>query len=209
MISLVYMPENKSDFQWIALILAAGSSSRMGKPKQFLKIDNETLVRKAVNVALSAGAAESIVITGLDHELIKKDLHGLPIQVIVNPHSEMGMGSSIKYAVNYIMKTFKELDGIMIMVCDQPLLSLAHLSKIISEHKNTQGPIVASFYSGKNGVPVFFHRTMYEKLLTIKDQQGARNVIDQNPTLVKSIDFPEGAIDLDTPEDYENFRLNK
>jgi molybdenum cofactor cytidylyltransferase len=199
------MAENESNFKWIALILAAGSSSRMGRPKQFLKIDNETLIRKTVNVTINAGAAKTIVVSGLDHELIKKELGSLPTQVIVNPHSELGMGSSIKYGVDHIIKNYPDLEGAVIMVCDQPLLSHFHLSKIISEHQTTQSSIVASFYSGKNGVPVFFHRSMYEKLLTIKDQQGARNVIDQNSALVKSIDFPEGSIDIDTPEDWEKF----
>lgn len=200
------MAENESNFKWIALILAAGASSRMGRPKQFLKIDNETLIRKTVNVAISAGAAKTIVVSGLDHELIKKELSVLPTQVIVNLHSEMGMGGSIKCGVDHVIKNYSNLDGVVIMVCDQPLLSHTHLSKIISKHQTTQSPIVASFYSGKNGVPVFFHRSMYENLLTIKDQHGARNVIDQNSALVKSIDFPEGSIDIDTPEDYENFR---
>jgi molybdenum cofactor cytidylyltransferase len=203
--SLGVMAENDSNFKWIAIILAAGSSSRMGRPKQFLKIDNESLIRKASKVALSAEADETVIVAGLDHQLIKNELTGLPVQVIANPHSEMGMGSSIKYGVNYIMENHADFNGAIIMVCDQPLLSSAHLSKIISEHKTTLSPIVTSFYSGKNGVPVFFHRGMYEKLLTIKDQQGARNIIEQHSSLVKPIDFPEGAIDLDTPEDYENF----
>jgi molybdenum cofactor cytidylyltransferase len=105
------------------------------------------------------------------------------------------------------MKNFSDYTAAVIMVCDQPLLTASHLEKIISVQKETQLPIVASSYSGKNGVPVLFHRSMFDKLLMIKDQHGAKNIIEQNPTLVKSVDFPEGAIDLDTPEDYENFRL--
>ena len=201
------MAENESNFRWIAVILAAGSSSRMGKPKQFLKIDNETLIQKAANAAMDAGAGETIIIAGLDHDLIKTELHRSTIQVIVNPHSELGIGSSLKFGVQFVMKNFSDYDAAVIMVCDQPLVTSNHLGKIISEYKNTKSPIVASSYSGRNGVPVLFHRSMYEKLLTIKDQQGAKNIIEQNSTLVKSIDFPEGAIDIDTPEDYENFRL--
>lgn len=207
MISLVVMTENESDFKWIAVILAAGSSSRMGKPKQFLKIDNETLIQKAANTAMDAGAGETIIVAGLDHDLIKTELHRSTIQVIVNPHSELGMGNSLKFGVDFVMKSYSNYEATVVMVCDQPLVTSSHLEKIITEHKNTKSPIVASFYSERNGVPVLFHRSMYERLLTIKDQQGAKYIIEQNPTLVKSVDFPEGAIDLDTPEDYENFRL--
>ena len=201
------MAENESNFKWIAIILAAGSSSRMGKPKQFLKIDNETLIQKVANSAMDAGAGETIIVAGLDHDLIKTELHRSTIQVVVNPHSELGMGSSLKFGVEFVKENFSDYDAAVIMVCDQPLLTASHLEKIISVQKETQLPIVASSYSGRNGVPVLFHRSMFDKLLMIKDQQGAKNIIEQNPTLVKSVDFPEGAIDLDTPEDYENFRL--
>jgi len=105
------------------------------------------------------------------------------------------------------MKNYSNYDATVVMVCDQPLVTSSHLEKIIAVHKDTKSPIVTSFYSGRNGVPALFHRSMYDKLLAIKDQQGAKNMIEQNSTLVKSVDFPEGAIDLDTPEDYENFRL--
>jgi molybdenum cofactor cytidylyltransferase len=201
------MAENETDFKWVALILAAGSSSRMGKPKQFLKIDGETLIRKTVNAALGAGPNETVIVAGLDHELIKNELHGLSLRVIVNPHSEMGMGSSLKFGVDFVMKTFSNFQAVVLMVCDQPLLTSTHLEKMISEHRVTKRPIVASYYSGRNGVPALFHRSMFEKLLTIKDQQGAKNIIEQNLSLVKSVDFPEGAIDLDTPEDLKNLKL--
>ncbi len=207
MTSLVFMDENETNFKWIAIILAAGSSSRMGKPKQFLKIDNETLIQKAANAAMDAGACETIVVAGLDEDMIKAELRRSAIQVIVNPHSELGMGGSLKFGVSFVIKNLADSDAIIIMVCDQPLLTSIHLKKMIELHKTTQSPMVASFYSGRNGVPVFFHRSMFEKLLTIKDQEGAKNIIEQNPTLVKSVDFPEGAIDLDTPEDLKNLNL--
>ena len=201
------MAENETNFKWIAIILAAGSSSRMGKPKQFLKIDNETLIQKAANVALDAGASETIVVAGLDEDMIKAELHRSTIQVIVNPHSELGMSGSLKFGVGFVMKNHTDSDVIVIMVCDQPLLTSIHLKKMIEMHKTSKSPIVTSFYSGGNGVPVLFHRSMFETLLTIKDQQGAKNIIEQNSSLVKSVDFPEGAIDLDTPEDLKNLNL--
>src|SRR5258706_6651221 len=117
------MAENESNFKWIAIILAAGSSSRMGKPKQFLKIDNETLIEKAANAALDAGAGETIVVAGLDHDLIKTELRRIPIQVIVNPHSEMGIGNSLKFGMDFVIKNFSDYDAAVIMVCDQPLVT--------------------------------------------------------------------------------------
>src|SRR5437879_5973109 len=151
------MAENETNFKWIAIILAAGSSSRMGKPKQFLKIDNETLIQKAANVAMDAGAAETIVVAGLDEDMIKAELRRSAIQVIVNPHSELGMGGSLKFGVDFVTKSYRDLDATVIMVCDQPLLTSAHLQRMIDVHQATKSPIVASLYSGRNGVPVLFH----------------------------------------------------
>ncbi|MBI1769154.1 MAG: nucleotidyltransferase family protein [Bacteroidetes bacterium] len=201
------MAEKTSDFKWIAIVLAAGSSTRMGQSKQLLKIDDETLIHKTVRTSIDAGGNGTIVVLGADHERIKDELNDFSIDLIVNPEWEKGMGSSLKCGLTYAMNFFLDVEAVMILVCDQPLLNSIHLKKIIEEHYKTKSPIVASFYSERKGVPALFHKSTFEKLLTVEDRQGAKRIIEENPTLVKSIDFPEGVVDLDTPEDYENFRV--
>src|SRR5260221_8643253 len=201
------MAEKRSDFKWIAIVLAAGSSSRMGRSKQLLKIDSETLIRKTVKTVVGAGANETLVVLGADIEKIKNELSDLSVYTVTNPEFEKGMGNSLKCGLKYVMKKNSEAEAVMILVCDQPLLNSVHLKKIVEEYLTTKSPIVASFYSGSNGVPALFNKSMFGKLLTIEDQHGAKKAIGQNPALVKSIDFPEGAVDLDTPGDFENFRL--
>ena len=200
------MREKKSNVDWIAIILAAGASSRMGQPKQLIKVEGQTLVVKAVNTAKAAGANEVIVVVGPDHELIKNEIKILSVHLAVNASPEKGMGSSIKCGLNFMQNNFSSCDSTMILVCDQPLLSSDHLQRMVDERIKTNSPIVASFYQGRNGVPALFHKSIFDQLLKIDDQQGAKRVIEQNSTLVKSIDFPEGAVDLDTPDDWDNFK---
>jgi molybdenum cofactor cytidylyltransferase len=85
-------------------------------------------------------------------------------------------------------------------------LDAGHLKKMFEEFEQTKSQIVASFYSGRNGVPVLFHKSLFPQLLTIDDRQGAKKIIEQNPVLVKSVDFPNGAVDLDTPGDLKEFQ---
>src|SRR5260221_7816340 len=201
------MAEKRSDFKWTAIVLAAGSSTRMGRSKQLLKIASETLIRRTAKTAIDSGPNETLGGLGADSEQIKNELSDLSIQTITNTEFQKGMGSSLKYGLKYVTKKNSDAEAVMILVCDQPLLSSVHLKKIVEEYLKTKSPIVASFYSEKYGVPALFNKSMFGELLAIEDQHGAKKAIGQNPALVKSIDFPEVAVDLDTPADFENFRL--
>jgi molybdenum cofactor cytidylyltransferase len=90
-------------------------------------------------------------------------------------------------------------------VCDQPLLTPAHLKKMIKNHITQKSPIVASFYSGSPGVPVLFHRSLVKELLDLNDEYGAKRIVQDRRELTSFIEFPEGAIDLDTPDDWKKF----
>lgn len=200
------MHEKKTNVDWIAIILAAGASSRMGHSKQLIKVEGQTLIAKAVNTARAAGANEIIVVAGLNHELIKNEVKNPSVHLVVNASPEKGMGSSLKCGLNFTLNKFPSCDSAMILVCDQPLLSSTHLQRMVDERIKTNTLIVSSFYQGKNGVPALFHKSIFDQLLKIDDHHGAKKIIEQNPTLVKSIDFPEGAVDLDTPDDWNNFK---
>jgi molybdenum cofactor cytidylyltransferase len=95
------------------------------------------------------------------------------------------------------------------MVCDQPLLTTDHLNVLIQTFKKTKSQIVASHYSGGAGVPALFDKSLFEELLNLENESGAKKIIQQHKDVVYSIPFPEGAIDLDTPDDYEKFIKGK
>jgi molybdenum cofactor cytidylyltransferase len=193
------------DSKWATIVLAAGSSSRMGNPKQLIKIEGETLIQKAIKSSIDAGATHTVVVLGAKRAEIIENLKNFPVRLIINSDWEKGMGNSLKFGIEFITNHFPDVDFVMILVCDQPFVNATHIKKIVEEYQKTKAPIVASYYSEKNGVPALFHKSFFKDLLAIDDQQGAKKIIEQNAAIVKSIDFSSGVIDLDTPEDLKKF----
>jgi len=189
----------------VAIILAAGSSSRMGRSKQLLKVGDESLLRKTIRTVIASEVDKIVVVLGSSTEAHHQEIIDLPVQTIFNPDWQKGMGSSLKYGVQFVEEQFQSCGAILVTVCDQPLLTAYHLKKIINTFQSSKSPIVASFYSGSPGVPVLFDHSMFEKLKTMDDQHGAKKIIKDNIKSASLIDFPQGEVDLDTPDDWEKF----
>jgi molybdenum cofactor cytidylyltransferase len=187
------------------ILLAAGSSSRMGRSKQLLEIDGEQLLLRSTKVALLAAAEKVLVVLGAKELAHRKVIQHQPVEIIGNENWQKGMGSSLKKGLKELLLTTPKLDAALVMVCDQPLLTTQHLNQIIKKFELTKSPIVASFYSGTAGVPVLFAKSIFEKLLNVEDKEGAKKIIQLHKEWVKTVDFPQGSIDLDTPEDYSTF----
>ncbi|NOT74650.1 MAG: nucleotidyltransferase family protein [Cyclobacteriaceae bacterium] len=185
----------------VILILAAGSSSRMGQSKQLLKINEQSMLRNASVVALESGM-QTIVVLGANEGENRKTIEDLTLKIIVNPDWENGMGNSLKKGISSLPKN---TDAAIVMVCDQPLLNSAHLKRIREKYQSSDKRIIASYYSGTFGVPTLFDSSLFEEIKNLTDDQGAKKIIQlhQNETL--NIEFQEGAIDLDTPDDFRNF----
>lgn len=185
------------------IILAAGDSSRLGKSKQLLSIQGQPLLRRVVLAAWESNANPVVVVLGARHsahEEVLQDIKGL--QVAYNKNWENGMGSSIKCGVRYLMDDGDDLDGIIVSVCDQPLLSKEQFNLLITEHKKSPHEVVASRYeSDAIGVPTLFPNLMFPLLLQIPDRKGAKTLIEEDQ--VKTIDFSQGDLDIDTLQDYD------
>jgi molybdenum cofactor cytidylyltransferase len=187
------------------LLLAAGSSSRLGQSKQLLSVKGEPLLLKSVNAAIQADAKKVIVVLGANEEEHRKVIDQLPIEIIYNPTWQKGMGNSVKAGLAYLLKVDPTTEAVITMVCDQPLVNASHLKKMMARFKETKSPIVASFYSDSAGVPALFDKSLFEKIASIGDEHGAKKFIHQTSENVSLVDFPEGAIDLDTQEDIKRF----
>jgi molybdenum cofactor cytidylyltransferase len=187
------------------VILAAGNSSRMGATKQTLDIGGQTLLNHAVSCALSSQIPNVVVVLGANLAETQNLVHGLPIMTVVNPDWNRGMGKSLKLGVSKVIEMNPMLEGIMIMVCDQPRVTVTHINEMGRIHIIKRPLAVASEYNGTLGVPVLFDRSVFSDLLMIDDQSGAKDVLKKIRTEVISIPLQGGEIDLDTPEDYESF----
>jgi molybdenum cofactor cytidylyltransferase len=191
------------------IVLAAGSSSRMGRSKQLLEIDGQPLLCRSVHHALAAKPKHIVVVLGANEKPHRGVIEKLPVQIVANFYWKTGMGGSIKTGLSYLLQSGAQLDAVMLMVCDQPALTSAHLQKLIQKFSEKKKAIIASHYSDSAGVPVLFGRSFFSNLLLLGDEHGAKKIIQQFPDQVATVDFPEGSFDLDTEEDYQNYLNGK
>jgi len=198
-----FADENESRISII--LLAAGSSSRMGQSKQLLEVNGIPLLAHSVHAALNSGAKSVNVILGANELEHREIIRNLRVGIISNHYWKSGMGSSIKAGLNYVVRKYSDTEAVIIMVCDQPAINAAHLRKLVSTFKETGSPIVASSYSGTVGVPALFSRSFFSNILMLKDEQGAKKIIEQFPEQRTTVDFDDGSFDLDTGEDYQNY----
>lgn len=190
------------------LVLAGGGSARLGHPKQLLSYRGTTLLQHSVQEALAAGVGPVIVVLGADAENVKKSLDHPPVKVVINHGWKEGMASSIRCGVQDFQKNYPGVEGLILMVCDQPFIRAALLTELITAHRETGKPVVACSYAGTFGPPVFFHHSLLEELLRLEGDIGARAVVQQHADAVAVIPFPDGAFDVDTNQDVERLKTN-
>ena len=186
------------------VILAAGSSSRMGTPKQLLEFDGTTLLNRAVKEARNSNASIVVVVIGKSADLMAKDIDEYKVDLIENKNWEEGMASSVRLGLNALLQNKPKTDAAIIMVCDQPFVSSVVLKDLITTHIKTGKPIIVSDYGEALGPPALFHRSFFNELMQLKGDVGAKKIIQQHSNEVATILFPKGSIDIDTMEDYKS-----
>ena len=189
-----------------AIILAAGGSSRFGQAKQLLSFQGESLVRRAVRGAIEAGCACVNVVVGDARDRIETELRETPAIVVENPEWQRGLGTSIRRGLQEIGGS---ADAVVLVTCDQPLVEGNVIAQLIAAQQKTGKPIIASSYANTLGVPALFERSYFEALLALPDDSGAKKLIQEQADEVASIAFEDGAVDIDTPEDFERLKENR
>jgi molybdenum cofactor cytidylyltransferase len=183
-----------------AVILAAGGSSRLGQAKQLLPFRGQTLVRRAVTAATGANCAPVIVVVGNPNAAIRRELDGTSATVVENADWERGLGTSIRTGIQQLVES---TEAAVLLTCDQPLVDSAVIAELVQTQKTTGKPIVASSYANTLGIPAIFDRSCFPALLELSDESGAKSIIIGRRDDVASISFEDGAIDIDTPEDFQ------
>ena len=184
-----------------AVILAAGGSTRLGQPKQLLRHRGESLVHRAARVAREAGCSPVMVVVGDEREQIAVELRTVEAHVRHHPDWRLGIGSSIRAGVAWALAHSPALEAIIIMVCDQPFVIADILKALISARAQTQKCAAACLYAGSIGVPAIFDRSLFPLLTTLPDAQGAQSILAARPGEIAHVNFPQGNIDIDTPDD--------
>jgi len=188
------------------IILAAGASRRMGTPKQLLKIDDQTLIERAVSIAQGLAAQQTVVVLGANAEKISPFIpQQKRVNVILNENWQQGMGTTLKAGMEFFLKQPLNFAAIIVMVCDQPYLTTEKLQQLIDKYRATKAAIIATEYKSIKGVPALFDQRIFPKLIKLNRDEGARKIIKNYDGAIATIPFPQGAIDLDTPVAYQEF----
>lgn len=173
-----------------AVVLAAGASTRLGRPKQSLQINRESLVERAVRVAFEAGLSPVIAILR-DNELIEM-VQKQGALALLNRRSYEGMASSIRCGVGAAQRL--DASGIVVMTCDQPGVTADHLRALTLDAVGVTG----SGYAGRTGVPAYFPASSFDDLLALQGDTGARELLRG----ATSIQNEALNLDIDTEEDF-------
>lgn len=189
------------------LLLAAGASTRMGRPKQLLPFHGQPLVRHMAEQALHSMADTVTVVAGAKKEEIVAALEGMQLHLCHNEDWASGMGSSIATGVEAVLDRFPLSQAILVMLCDQVYVNTAHLNALMQrfDEQEEGACIVASHYQEQAGAPALFGQPFFDALKGLKGKKGAKPLFKQFREHVINLPFPKGSIDLDTPEDYEQW----
>ena len=184
------------------IILAAGSSSRLGRPKQNIKVGGVSLLDRTIAVCKESDYDHILIVLGDKAASLSGKLLSKNVDFIINEGWKEGMGSSIRIGVESAIQQY-DLDQIAISVIDQPHLNSSVLNDLLKSSKNS-GEITASRYAnGRLGVPASFPKKWFDELLQFSGDTGAREIFNSPDNNVGAVDFSMGIIDIDTEEDLE------
>jgi molybdenum cofactor cytidylyltransferase len=184
-----------------AVILAAGASTRMGRPKQALAWRGQTLLRRVALEAQAAGCSPIVTVLGARARSWGIEVQGIEgARVVVNRNWGEGIASSIVCGVQAARSA--GATAVILMPCDQPFVDAAVLQALIAAHRERGAPMAACEYGGGVGIPALFDRSRFGELARLEGDRGARALL-ADPKTVARVPFPGGAFDVDTPQDYE------
>ena len=186
-----------------AVILSAGESSRMGRPKALLPIDGRTFIEKIVATLKETPVGKMIVVLGHDAEELRRRIEHLPVEILVNPDYKLGQLSSLQVAVRRLEKE-TDCDGVLVHLVDHPYIGAKLVKAMIERFYDGGKLIVVPLHDGKRGHPVIFSRKLFGELLAAPMDHGAKAVVNAHHDDTLEIDTQDSGVtvDIDTPELY-------
>ena len=183
-----------------AVLLAAGSSKRMGRPKQLLPLGDRPAVRYCCERILAAGIGDVAVVVGPQGEEIATALHGLAVTVVENEDRESEMADSVRIGLRALPERYT---AVLICLADQPLTSTETLKTIIHRYSEDPHKIIVPMYNGKKGHPTLFPKSAAEEIYS---SITLRDIISRDPGRIRRISVAdEGVVlDMDTLDDYHD-----
>ncbi len=191
-----------------AIILAAGQSRRMGKPKPLLKFKDKTFLGQIISMLEASDVDRITVVLGADAEIIRNSIDLSGTNIVINEDYQEGQLSSLIAAIE---NTPQETEAILVCLVDNPFVTKEIVNQIIGKFKETNNPIIVPVFNKKRGHPTLFSKSLFDELLNAPEAQGARYVLYSNEKRVLELETSESGIliGIDTPEDYKlHFKVN-
>lgn len=185
------------------LILAAGSSSRMGKIKQLLPWKDSTLLENTIKIAKLSKASEVLVVLGSNARLIKETIKTDNVIFLENTNWKFGLGTSISCGINFIINNNKDTDAVLVLLADQALIDTEYLNEMIDLYNNRKIELIGTRYADKIGVPALFKRVYFTDLKKLDGDNGAQLFLKKFGDKVFGLNPLGKAYDVDTLEDYD------
>jgi len=175
----------------------------MGAPKQLLPWGDSTLLGHAVETASQLPCNKVAVVLGANSEEVKEAIMDDAILVFEHVQWEDGLGTSIAWGIGQLLKMTPEMDGVLILLADQPLVTPSYLKSIIHEFEAGKEQIIATSYNEKKqGVPALFDVIYFNELMALKGDKGAKEILQKHIAQVQLFSAEGQLSDIDTLEDY-------
>jgi molybdenum cofactor cytidylyltransferase len=187
-----------------AVVLSAGESRRMGRPKALLPIDGETFIEKIVGALKQTSIDKIIVVLGHNADEMRRRVEHLHVEILVNPDYRLGQLSSLQVAVRHLEK-IADCDSMLVHLVDHPYIDPALVANLIERFYQSGKLIVVPRHGSKRGHPVIFSRKLFGELLSAPIDQGAKAVVNAHRDETLEVDTKDEGItvDIDTPELYK------
>ena len=186
------------------VVLAAGSSTRMGRNKLFFELDGETLLRRVVRRAIDAGLDPVLVVVGHERERAREALSGLSCTPVDNPDHAKGINRSLRTGISRVPEPAR---AAVVMLADMPFVTSRMIAALVSRYRESTAPLVISAYGDVNAPPMLYDRALFPELQRMEGEGCGRQVVRRHRDEAIAVSWPQAALqDIDVPEDYERIR---
>jgi CTP:molybdopterin cytidylyltransferase MocA len=185
------------------VVLAAGRSARMGRPKPLLRVDGETFLERAIR-RLAAGGCRSVSVVVSDREgAVPRLARALGASVVVNPESSSAQIDSVRLALANLPP---DSSAVVVLPVDAPLVAIATVAAVIAAFRARRAPLVLPVHAGKDGHPVLLARATFASILRDDLPEGLHSLLQSRADTIERVPVDDyGTLsDIDTPEQYED-----
>ena len=185
------------------VLLAAGTSSRMGKNKLFLTLGGSTVLRRSVETALAAGLEPVLVVLGHESERARAELEGLACRPVLNGYAR-GMNTSLSAGIAAVPA---DASAAVVLLGDMPLVTAEMIRELLDRWRGSQAPLGISLYGEVVAPPILYGRALFPELRALDGEAGGKSVIERHRGEAFELKRPAAALgDLDVPADFERAR---